>query len=198
VRGITVDDAGTVLVSLPSGNAIYQWITDSYAVFAGAPNVYLTPGTSDGSGQTARFNGQQGMVRAPDGTLYVADTENHTIRKVTPQGDVTTWIGAAGQPGLVDGNGPAARLDRPTQLAFDAVGNLFVLQQGDPAAPVAHVRRITPQGDVTTAFNATAEALAIATAAEAPWASQIRGLAVLDTTRVALTAGNAILLRTLP
>jgi len=202
VRGIVADEPGDVLLSLPTSNALARVVVSggvtTFPVFVGAPDLYVSPGTSDGNGLAARFSGPQGLVRAPDGTHFVADTENHTIRKVTPQGDVTTWIGQAGAPGLVDGNGAAARLHRPTQLAFDASGNLFVLTQGDPSAPVAHVRRITPAGDVTTLFNATEEVLAIATAAEAPWARQIRGLAVLGSDRVALTAGNAIVLRTLP
>jgi hypothetical protein len=65
--------------------------------------------------------------------------------------------------------------------------------------PQAYVRRITPAGVVSTLFDATAEALALVQPGQqASFATQIRGIAVLDSRRIALSAGNAILVRTLP
>ena len=77
------------------------------------------------------------------GIVYVADTYNHTIRKVTPNGDVTTLAGSAGQSGTNDGAGSAARFNLPFAVAVDPSTNVYVA--GDNA-----VRKITPAGIVTT------------------------------------------------
>ena len=84
-------------------------------------------GTIDGIGGAARFFGPRGLGLASDGNLYVADTENHVIRKVVPAtGQVTTVAGAARKSGTTDGVGAAARFERPIGLAADAAGNLYV------------------------------------------------------------------------
>ncbi|MFH1131072.1 MAG: hypothetical protein V1754_07035, partial [Pseudomonadota bacterium] len=74
-------------------------------------------GTSDGSRKEARFNNPMGIVVAPDSTLYVADTDNHTIRKIT-QEQVTTYAGTANQTGFVDGSVSSAKFNTPTGLAL--------------------------------------------------------------------------------
>ena len=66
---------------------------------AGAPGI---AGTADGTGAAARFNGPGGIAIGRDGNLYVADTENHTIRRVSPQGEVSTVAGKAGESGSAD------------------------------------------------------------------------------------------------
>src|SRR5438045_5019856 len=84
------------------------------------------------------------------GNLYVADTLNHTIRKITlPAGDVTTPFGVAGIPGSANGNGTSARFNGPTGLTADSAWNLYV------ADTLNHtIRKITlPAGDVTTPFG---------------------------------------------
>lgn len=203
-RGIAVDPDGLVYLALQDGNAILRLQpgalpnTMDATVFVGAENRFVAPGAIDGTGTGARFNGPRGMAFGPDGHLYVADSSNHTIRRVTPQGVVSTFAGSAGNYGLSDANGTQARFFTPTDLAFDSAGNLVVLQRGDPANPQAYVRRITPAGDVSTLFHATAEVLALAQPGQEGFAASIKGLALLDDRRVALSAGNAILVRTLP
>ena len=79
------------------------------------------------------------------GDLYVADTGNNTIRKVTPAGVVTTLAGKAGVSGTADGRGAAARFNQPQGIACDPHGDLYVtdLESGT-------IRKITPAGVVTT------------------------------------------------
>lgn len=102
-------------------------------------------GSQDGAGSTARFNGPWGITRGADGSLYVADTGNATIRRIAPDGSVTTLAGSAGQAGMVNGIGSAARFERPTDVALDAAGNVLVADFGNSV-----IRRIAPDRTVTT------------------------------------------------
>lgn len=112
-------------------------------------------GAADGTGASARFNleansitcsftGQSGLAVDSSGYVYVADSKNHAIRKVSPMGVVTTFAGALGVSGSADGNGTNARFNHPTGIAFDASQNLHVVDRS------GKVRKITPTGDVST------------------------------------------------
>ena len=96
----------------------------------------------DGQGALAQFNGLFGMVAAPDGNLYVADYA--TVRKVSPQGQVTTIAGSSEQRGVEDGQGSGARFTRLTSISVDGA-DLMVLD-GDRKM----LRKVTPDGKVTT------------------------------------------------
>ena len=93
-------------------------------------------GSADGPGAEARFNEPTGLALGPEGSLYVADTGNHTIRCISPAGVVSTLAGAAGQEGCVDGRGPAARFSEPEGVAVGPDGSLYVADHHS-------VRRIT-------------------------------------------------------
>ncbi len=85
-----------------------------------------------------------GVAMDNAGNIYVADSGNHTIRKVTSGGVVTTLAGLAGSHGSVDGTGSAARFYQPEGVAVDSAGNIFV------ADSLSHIiRKITSGGVVT-------------------------------------------------
>jgi sugar lactone lactonase YvrE len=98
----------------------------------------------DGTGVAASFNHPTGLAVGGSGTVYVADQENHMIRKISPEGDVTTLAGSTSE-GAADGAGPAASFSRPVSLAVDASGNLYVADQNNHK-----IRKIGPDGMVTT------------------------------------------------
>ncbi|WP_022826314.1 NHL repeat-containing protein [Hymenobacter norwichensis] len=102
-------------------------------------------GSTDGAGAAARFNRPMGIALAPDGTVYVADANNHTIRRITPTGVVSTFAGQAGVKGSLDGTGAAARFNTPAGLALDAQGTLYVTDGRNQT-----IRQVTPAGVVTT------------------------------------------------
>ena len=81
-------------------------------------------GSADGMGASARFNYPQGIAADTAGNIYVADSQNSTIRKITPSGLVSTIAGLAGSRGATDGDGASARFASPRGVAADALGNL--------------------------------------------------------------------------
>ena len=90
------------------------------------------PGSSDGIGALARFSSPQGVAADGAGNLFVADSSNHTIRKVViVTGAVTTLAGSPGDKGSDDGTGAAARFAFPRGVASDGAGNLFVADSGN-------------------------------------------------------------------
>ncbi len=103
-------------------------------------------GSADGTGSAARFKYPEGIAVDPTGNIFVADTDNHTIRKITPEGAVTTVAGTPGASGITDGVGSAARFSNPADVAVDASGNIFVADSYGNKA----IRKISPQGVVTT------------------------------------------------
>jgi len=122
--GVAVDGTGNVYVADTDNNEIRKVTSaGSVSTLAGLAGQ---SGSADGAGSAARFNGPSGIVADASGNLYVADTLNHAIRRVTPAGVVTTVAGAAGVSGYVDAVGTGARFFGPQGLALDSFGNLFV------------------------------------------------------------------------
>ncbi len=142
-RGVAVDGGGNVYVA-DYGNHTLRKISPAGVVttLAGAAGVQ---GSSDGSGASARFSGLAGVAVDGAGNVYVADTDNRTIRKVSPGGSVATLAGSAGMGGSTDATGAAARFAEPRGIAVDAGGTLYVADYG------AHtIRKISAAGTVTT------------------------------------------------
>ena len=100
-------------------------ITSSGVVttLAGSAGQY---GSSDGTGSAASFDYANGVAVDSAGNVYVADSGNDEIRKITPSGVVTTLAGSALQSGSSDGTGSAARFDSPYGVAVDSAGNVYV------------------------------------------------------------------------
>ena len=101
-------------------------------------------GTADGVGTEASFKGPLGLVVDADGNIYVADTDNHLIRKITPAGVVTTLAGS-GKPAFADGDGVAASFHRPHGVSLDKNKNVLVADTNNN-----RIRKITPSGVVST------------------------------------------------
>ncbi|MEO6996083.1 MAG: FG-GAP-like repeat-containing protein, partial [Lacunisphaera sp.] len=147
--GMGVDASGNLYVADCLNNTIRK-VTPAGAVttFAG---VALNRGSADGVAGDARFSSPYGIAVDLDGNVYVSDTNNHNIRKITPGGTVTTVAGMAGVMGSADGLGAAARFSYPAGLTVDANGNLFVADSYNFS-----VRKISPNGWVTTLAGSAA------------------------------------------
>jgi len=142
-KGIAVDSAGNVYVADTANNSIRK-ITPAGMVSTLAGTVGQS-GSADGFGSKARFSHPQGITVDSAGNVYVADTANNTIRKITPAGAVNTLVGAAGQSGNTDGTGSNARFSHPQAIAVDSRGNLYVADTGNQT-----IRKVTPEGVVST------------------------------------------------
>ncbi|MCO6488127.1 MAG: T9SS type A sorting domain-containing protein [Phaeodactylibacter sp.] len=103
-----------------------------------------SPGYVDGDASVARFNTPFGIALGPDGSLYLADGGNHAIRKVSPEGVVSTYAGT-GVAGHADGPASAAQFNSPINLCFGPEGNMYVSDFQNQ-----RIRKITPAGEVST------------------------------------------------
>jgi streptogramin lyase len=144
-RGISVDGNTNIYVAdmhnhtirklTPSGT---NWVVSTIAGLAG------TNGSADGTNSSARFNGPYGIAVDGHTNIYVADTGNSTIRKLTPSGTnwvVSTMAGLATNSGSADGIGRTARFRYPTGVAVDSNTNVYVADEGNST-----IRKLTPSG----------------------------------------------------
>ena len=146
-------------------------------------------GVADGKGNAARFNAPRGLVTALDGSLLVADSGNHTIRRIATDGTVTTIAGVAGVAGGDDGPARSAHLNTPSGIDVDARGNIFICDTGNHV-----IRMITADGQlVTIAGLAGVAAHADGIGSEARFSGPV-GIRVLEngTIIVADTSNNVI------
>lgn len=146
---LAIDHLGNVFVSDATNNTVRRITpTGDVATLAGLPGV---SGFDDGTGSGALFNHPGGLAIDDTGTLFVADTGNSTVRKITPDGTVTTLAGAPGIAGAENGVGSGALFNRPQDLTLSANGDLYVADTGN-----ALIRKITPAGAVSTLLLAPA------------------------------------------
>jgi sugar lactone lactonase YvrE len=102
-------------------------------------------GSVDGTGANALFFEPVGVASDHEGNVYVGDSANHTIRKITSAGVVTTLAGLAGNYGSADGAGSGAQFTYPAGVTVDHDGNVYVADSGNDT-----IRQVTPSGVVTT------------------------------------------------
>ncbi len=140
---VAADGSGNVYVA-DTGNNNIRKIAAGGNVSTLAGNAGIS-GSSDGTGSAALFNQPQGIAVDASGNVYVSDTNNSTIRKVTAAGMVSTLAGAAGQTGGSDGAGASARFSYPAGLAVDGSGNIYVADFDNST-----IRKVTSGGSVST------------------------------------------------
>ena len=151
--GIAVDSVTNVFVSDNDSNVIRKLTrigsTANWAVttIAGMPGQ---TGSSDGTNSQARFNSPDGLACDPAGNVYVADSGNYTVRKLTKDSTGTNWVvttiaGQAGNFGSNDGQGTNALFGDLYALASDSVGNIYVTEGNN-----GFIRIISTNGAVTT------------------------------------------------
>jgi sugar lactone lactonase YvrE len=139
--GVAVDLNGNVYIADESNHVIRKITPDgSVSTVAGSGIV----GRADGQGTAASFNNPTGVAVDAVGYLYVADRDNHLIRKITPTGLVSTLAGS-GANGSANGLGAAASFSYPPRLTLDLSGNILVADAGNHL-----IRKVTPAGVVTT------------------------------------------------
>lgn len=153
---IALKNNGIQGISSDANGQLYVADTDHHVIRKISPNGTVSTlagkapqsGNIDANGAAARFaigHFPAGITSDAAGNVYQADTHNHTIRKISPSGVVTTLAGAAGQAGYADGQGAAARFYYPKGITVDAGGNLYVADHWNLS-----IRKITPAGLVTT------------------------------------------------
>lgn len=159
--GVAYDAAGDVYVSDGAAQRIRRVDPDgSVRTIAGggaldASGLWVTGGYADGRGTAARFNRPAGVAVRSDGSVYVADTLNHCVRRIDAQGNVTTYAGAPNAAGHADGPRATARFGLPTGLAVDRHDVLYV-------ADYTGIRTIDRDGNVATIPSLGIEPYAVA------------------------------------
>jgi hypothetical protein len=125
---VAADAAGNVYVS-DHGNHAIRKITAAGVVTTLAGSG--TAGSSDGTGAAASFRFPSGISVDSAGTVYVADTDNHVVRTVSPAGLVTTIGGTARVTGSTNGVGSAARFFNPKDIAVGSNGDVYIADRGN-------------------------------------------------------------------
>jgi serine/threonine-protein kinase len=141
LSGVAVDKSDNVYVA-DYGNNMIRKISPSGNVSTIAGNGKV--GADNGDGNLASFNEPSGLAVDASGNVYVADFGNNQIRKINPNGEVSTFAGNLNM-GYADGMGIAASFNHPSSVAIDISGNLYVADDGNSL-----VRKINPAGIVTT------------------------------------------------
>jgi hypothetical protein len=140
--GIAVDAKGNVFATVLSSYILKIDAGGKVSTLAGSAES----GDVDGQGAIARFNWPFGIALDKDGNLYVADSFNHKIRKINPDGTVSTLAGST--QGFKDGTGTNAQFGAPDDVALDAEGNVYVTDGYS-------IRKVTSAGQVSTVAGST-------------------------------------------
>ena len=141
--GVAVDHSGNVYVAEFASDTIRKISPEgTVSLLAGLPGY---PDWKDATGDHARFRNPWSVAVDKSNNVYVADEDNYVIRKITPDGSVSTLAGKERERGFAEGVGPAARFHSPHGITVDDSGQVYVTDRGNQA-----VRKISPSGKVTT------------------------------------------------
>jgi prepilin-type N-terminal cleavage/methylation domain-containing protein len=165
-QALAVDTTGNVYVADTANNRIRKITsTGTVSTLAGSG----VAGSAEGTGTAAQFSNSFGIAVDSSGNVYVADTNNQRIRKITPGGVVMTLAGSTG--GYANGTGAAAQFLNPQGVAVDSSGNVYVADGNNN-----RIRKITPGGVVTTLAGSGTAAFADGTGVNASFSAP-RGIA---------------------
>ncbi|MDQ3743229.1 MAG: hypothetical protein M3444_02490, partial [Acidobacteriota bacterium] len=178
--GLALAPDGRLYIADTGNDSIRLLADNTLATLAGSAG----PGYTDGPATAARFRQPRGLALAPDGSLFVADTGNHAIRKIDPDGAVSTVVGN-GQPGDDDGPADSARLNSPRGLAFGPDGSLYL-------SDAHRVRVLTPDGQLRTLAGGPLPGFYNFVGADARF-NQPAGLAFAQDRLVVADTGNGLL-----
>ena len=145
-EGVTVDSSGNIYIGDTTNYCIRKVSGSNISTFAGNHNSGLGYAGDGGSATVAQLSLPVGVALDGSGNLYIADTSNNVIRRVTTDGNIATFAGN-GTPGLVGDGGPAtsANLNDPETVAIDSAGNLYI---ADTLNNV--IRKVSTGGTITT------------------------------------------------
>lgn len=181
-EGVVHDGAGNLFVTDSGNHTIRRIAADgSVTTIAGMAGM---SGSADGTGTAARFNNPVGIALGPDGDLYVADTQNHLVRRVTVGGFVTTYAGST--QGYAEGSATAAKFNMPSGIAVASNGDVIVTDFAN-----SRVRRIVRAGNSAGAV----ETLAGNGTSTAPYPDGVGTAAVIRGPSGMVLRGNTVVLQ---
>ena len=132
---VAVGPHGKIYIADSRNHCIRCLTTDGFVqTVAGSPGP---PGFADGPGQSARFWYPRGVAVDRQGNVWVADTGNHLLRRISPDGTVTTPAGQVGIRGLLDGTGSSARFRELRGVAVDSQNRVWIADTWNHAVRVA-------------------------------------------------------------
>ncbi|MES2388493.1 MAG: T9SS type A sorting domain-containing protein [Bacteroidota bacterium] len=145
--GIAIDAAGNIYVADRLGNTIRKISPAGVTVTLAGSGL---AGSADGAGTAASFNKPADLALDASGNIYVSDSGNNAIRKISPTGNVSSLAGNSGLSGSADGPGALATFNMPAGIVADAAGNIYVADMGNNS-----IRKILPNGNVSTLAGGT-------------------------------------------
>jgi sugar lactone lactonase YvrE len=146
-HGIASDAEGNLYVADPQNQRIRRVDASTGIITTVAGTGSRGYGGDGGPATKARINYPKGVELGPDGSLFIADNDNHRVRRVDASTGIITTVAGTGSRGFGGDGGPAstARLDEPRNVDFDAEGNLYIVDEGND-----RIRRVTPSGTIST------------------------------------------------
>ena len=166
---ITVDANGNLFSSDDNDPRIRK-LTQAADVTTHAGTA--TSGFADGKADEAQFRSGSYIVADGSGNVFVSDAFNNRIRKISTNGQVSTFAGS-GNAGFSEGNGTAAQFSIPTGITMDKQGNLYLMDRGN-----FRIRKITPNGTVSTVTGSGKQGTKDGNPGEVEFSPDVRDLVI--------------------
>jgi len=144
-RGVALDSSGDLYIA-DSRNNVIREVRQGGTIDTVAGNGQRGYSGDGGNPRSAELFAPVGVAISPDGSLFIADTNNHRVRRIDHGGKIVTFAGSGRAAfGGDGGTATAADLNLPTGLAFDSAGNVYIADSGNN-----RVRKVSPNGTITT------------------------------------------------